>query len=71
MVASNARKNFGFLHISFYKVVQIVLPIIVGYYIIEWFNSFYLRKEVVETTIPQECKSTGKFEADLLALFNE
>lgn len=28
MVASNARKNFGFLHISFYKVVQIVLPII-------------------------------------------
>ena len=30
MVASNARKNFGFLHISFYKVVQIVLPIIYG-----------------------------------------
>ena len=29
MVASNARKIFGFLHISFYKVVQIVLPIIV------------------------------------------
>lgn len=28
MVASNARKIFGFLHISFYKVVQIVLPII-------------------------------------------
>lgn len=31
MVASNARKNFGFLHISFYKVVQIVLPIIHDY----------------------------------------
>ena len=30
MVASNARKNFGFLHISFYKVVQIVLPIILA-----------------------------------------
>ena len=28
MVVSNAHKNFGFLHISFYKVVQIVLPII-------------------------------------------
>ena len=51
--------------------IQINLNNVVGYYIIEWFNSFYLRKEVVETTIPQECKSTGKFEADLLALFNE
>ena len=30
MVASNARKIFGFLHISFYKVVQIVLPIILS-----------------------------------------
>ena len=29
MVVSNAHKNFGFLHISFYKVVQIVLPIII------------------------------------------
>ena len=29
MVVSNARKKIGFLHISFYKVVQIVLPIIV------------------------------------------
>lgn len=28
MVVSNARKKNGFLHISFYKVVQIVLPII-------------------------------------------
>ena len=28
MVVSNARKKIGFLHISFYKVVQIVLPII-------------------------------------------
>lgn len=31
MVASNARKKIGFLHISFYKVVQIVLPIIGDY----------------------------------------
>ncbi len=30
MVVSNARKKIGFLHISFYKVVQIVLPIILG-----------------------------------------
>ena len=51
--------------------IQINLHNVVGYYIIEWFNSFSLKKEVVETTIPQECKSTGKFEADLLALFNE
>ena len=29
MVVSNARKKIGFLHISFYKVVQIVLPIII------------------------------------------
>ena len=28
MVVSNAHENFGFLHISFYKIVQIVLPII-------------------------------------------
>lgn len=34
MVASNARKNFGFLHISFYKVVQIVLPIIIQFEIL-------------------------------------
>ena len=40
MVASNARKNFGFLHISFYKVVQIVLPIIV-------FNTFCTMKNLV------------------------
>ena len=28
MVVSNAHEKFGFLHISFYKIVQIVLPII-------------------------------------------
>ena len=28
MVVSNAHEKIGFLHISFYKIVQIVLPII-------------------------------------------
>ena len=30
MVVSNAHEKFGFLHISFYKIVQIVLPIILA-----------------------------------------
>ena len=30
MVVSNAHEKIGFLHISFYKIVQIVLPIIYG-----------------------------------------
>ena len=32
MVVSNAHEKFGFLHISFYKIVQIVLPIILYRY---------------------------------------
>ena len=40
MVVSNAHEKIGFLHISFYIIVQIVLPIILGViYLLDIINS--------------------------------
>lgn len=49
--------------------IQINLSNIVGYYNIEYLDTFSFKKEIIREKYPRDCYSTGKFEQMLLSLF--
>lgn len=49
--------------------IQINLSNPIGYYNIEYLNTFNFKKEIIYNTVPRTCQSTGNFESLLLAIF--